>query len=162
MEERGNPAGPRQAPWERRRRRDRASPMRGEVLMCYGQPQASIYIGEKGAAPPLGFPTPRGVASPRWQRGGDQGGRGEGGAPIWALRPIWTRVSPLPLSLAPCPPCGGRTSPPRGWSPPTLGPHNLLGQVAPLGGPPEPLQWSRYNTGNPPNYSDDRMMTSHI
>ena len=37
--------------------------------MCYGQPQASIYIGEKGAAPPLGFPTPRGAASPRWDLG---------------------------------------------------------------------------------------------
>ena len=44
--------------------------------MCYGQPQASIYIGEKGAAPPLGFPTPRGGGQPPdgiWCGGQEEG-----------------------------------------------------------------------------------------
>ena len=66
VEERGNPAGLRQAPRERRRReRGRAAP-KGDFLVCVWQPKPQVYIGGKGAAPPLGFPTPRGVASPRW------------------------------------------------------------------------------------------------
>ena len=162
MEERGNPAGLRQAPWERRRRRGRAAPTRDQIA-CYGQPHASIYIGGKGAAPPLGFSHPLGAAaSPRWVLGCGQEGRGEGGAPIWALRPIWTRVCPLPLSLAPWALCGGAHQPTWGWFPPTLGPCSPLGLVAPLGGPPGPSRWSRYITDITRNFSGDQNRTSHI
>ena len=94
VEERGNPAGLRQAPRERRRRRGRAAP-RGEVLMCYGQPHASIYIGENRAAPPLGFPPPQGVRPAldgTW--GGGQEGR-EG------RRPLGGPQGPSGLGFAP-------------------------------------------------------------
>ena len=128
-----------------------------------GQPYASLFIGGEGAAPPSRVSHPQGVrpALDGKGGGGQEGERGE--APTrWALRPIWTRVCPLPLSLAPWTPCGGRTSPPRGWSPPTLGPRNLLGQVAPLGGPPGPSRWSRYVTDKTRNFSGDQNRTSHI
>ena len=163
VEERGNPAGLRQAPRERRRReRGRAAPKerRSHVL---GSPKPQLYIGERGGCAPFRVSHPQGVrpALDGKGGGGQEGERGE--APTrWALRPIWTRVCPLPLSLAPWTPCGGRTSPPRGWSPPTLGPRNLLGQVAPLGGPPGPSRWSRYNTDIARNFSGDQNRTSHI
>ena len=162
MEERGYPAGLRQAPQKRRKKRRRAAPTRDRIA-CYGQPYASLFIGEREeGAPPSRVPTPRWAAALDGKGGGGQEGRGEGGAPIWALRPIWTRVCPLPLSLAPWTPCGGRPSPPRGWSPPTRGPRTLLGQVAPLGGPPGPSRWSRYVTDKPRNSSGDQNRTSHI
>ena len=64
MEERGNPAGLRQAPWEKRRReRGRAAPTRDQIA-CYGQPLGLIYIGEgEEGAPPLGFPPLGGAAA---------------------------------------------------------------------------------------------------
>ena len=43
VEERGNPAGLRQAPRERRRRRGRAAPIEGEVLISW-QPHNLKYI----------------------------------------------------------------------------------------------------------------------
>src|SRR3954471_3791400 len=64
-------------------------------------------------------------------------GRGQGGAPVWALGPICPRVCPLLLSLAPWA-LGGAHKPTWGWSPPTLGPCSPPGLVAPLGGPPDP------------------------
>ena len=78
------------------------------VLVCMAAPKPQVYIGEReGAAPPLGFP-PQGVrpALDGTWGGGQEGERVE--APTrWALRPIWTRVCPLPLSHAPGPWWGG-------------------------------------------------------
>ena len=67
----------------------------------------TIYRG-RGAAPPSRVSHPQGVrpALDGKGGGGQEGERGE--APTrWALRPIWTRVCPLPLSLAPWPLVGG-------------------------------------------------------
>ena len=57
--------------------------------MCYGQPQASIYIGEKGGCAPFRVSHPLGAAaSPRSHLGGrPRGERGnlppkQGGAPL--------------------------------------------------------------------------------
>ena len=60
-----------------------------EVKTCYVQPQTShIYRGKGGLRPPLGFPTPRGAASPRSHLGGRPRGR-EGEAHHYVgLRPI--------------------------------------------------------------------------
>ena len=96
VEERGNPAGLRQTPWEKRRReRGRAAPTRDQIA-CYGQPYASLFIGEgEGAAPPLGS-LPRGGGSPQMPSGGGQKGeRGEAHLGC-ALGPICPRVCPLP------------------------------------------------------------------
>ena len=61
VEERGNPAGLRQAPWERRRReRGRAAPTRDQIA-CYGQPDASIYIGGGEGCAPFRVSHPQGV-----------------------------------------------------------------------------------------------------
>src|SRR3954464_13203740 len=55
MEERGNPAGLRQAPQERRKKRRRAAPTRDRITCVFGQPlRPHIYRGREGAAPPLG------------------------------------------------------------------------------------------------------------
>ena len=70
--------------------------------VSHGQPYASLFIGGEGAAPPSRVSHPQGVrpALDGKGGGGQEGERGE--APTrWALRPIWTRVCPLPLSLAP-------------------------------------------------------------
>ena len=57
MEERGNPAGLRQAPRDMRRKRGRAAPTGRDRITCYVQPQALLYIGKREeGAPPLGFP----------------------------------------------------------------------------------------------------------
>ena len=91
MEERGNPAGLRQAPRERRRKkRGRAAP-KGDVLMSVWQPKPQVYIGGKGAAPPLRVSTPkrrRPALDPI--KGGGQGEERERRPTRWALRPIWT------------------------------------------------------------------------
>ena len=65
MEERGNPAGLRQAPRERRRReRGRAAPRERDVLVCMAAPKPPLYIGEgEGLRPHLGFP-PKGCGQP--------------------------------------------------------------------------------------------------
>ena len=61
VEERGNPAGLRQAPWEKRRReRGRAAPTRDQI-MCYGQPLGLIYIGEREGCAPFRVSHPQGV-----------------------------------------------------------------------------------------------------
>ena len=113
VEERGNPAGLRQAPWERRNReRGRAAPTRDQIA-CYGQPHASIYIGEGEGCAPFRVSHPKGRRpASRWhlmQR--PEGERGEAQG-AWALGPICPRVCPLPLFPAPWAPCGGCTSPP--------------------------------------------------
>ena len=47
---------------------------------------------------------------------------------------------------------GGRTSPPGAGSPPHFSPWGPPGWVAPPGGPPGPIRWSRYNTGDPESF----------
>ena len=105
----------------------------GEVeTLVYGSPRtSSIYRGEGGGAPPLGFP-PQGVRQPQthlgWRPRGERGNlppKQGGGAP-----------SPNPRRLGPL--WGGVHQPTWGWSPPTLGPCSPPGLVAPLGGPPGP------------------------
>ena len=60
VEERGNPAGLRQAPWEKRRReRGRAAPTRDQIA-CYGQPLGLIYIGEGEGCAPFRVSHPKG------------------------------------------------------------------------------------------------------
>ena len=88
VEERGNPAGLRQAPWEKRRReRGRAAPTRDQI-MCYGQPLGLIYIGEgEEGAPPLGFPPLGGAAALDGKQGAAKRGEREA-PPRVGLRPI--------------------------------------------------------------------------
>ena len=82
VEERGNPAGLRQAPWEKRRReRGRAAPTRDQIA-CYGQPYASLFIGEREeGAPPSRVPPLGGAAALDGKGGGGQEGR-EGRRPL--------------------------------------------------------------------------------
>ena len=147
VEERGTPAGLRQAPRERRRERGRAAPGRGETHVLAAPKPSSIYRGEGGGVPPLGF-RPQGVRQPQIpSRVAAQGGRGgnlppkQGGAPP-------------PQTLGALGPCGGGGAhqPTWGWSPPTLGPCSPPGPVAPLGGPPGPSRWSRYVTDKTRNF----------
>ena len=64
VEERGNPAGLRQAPRERRRReRGRAAPKERRSHVSWAAQTSTIYRGE-GAAPPSRVPTPRGGDQP--------------------------------------------------------------------------------------------------
>ena len=137
VEERGNPAGLRQAPRERRRKRGRAAPTR-EELHVLGCPFAStIYRGRGRAVPSPRVPS-LGVAAapiPIWG-GGQVGGRGRR-TRHGPLGPICPRVCPL-FSLGAWALVGRRPSPPRGWSLLTLGPCMPPGPVAPLGGPPDP------------------------
>ena len=129
----------------------------GEVKLVCWQPQnPQIYIGEReGGVPPLGFP-PQGVRLPPIPsrvvaKGGKRGNLPpkQGGAPP-------------PQTLGALGPCGGAHQPTWGWSPPTLGPCSPPGLVAPLGGPPGPSRWSRYNTDIARNFSGDQNKTSHI
>ena len=160
MEEPGSPAGLRQAPRERRSKRGRAAP-RGRDSHVLGSPHtSSIYRGRGGAAPPPRFP-PLGVAaSPRSHLGGRPRGERGGRTTRWALGPSEPRVSPFPPSMRLGPLCGRRTSPPRGWSLPTLGPRNPLGPVAPPGGPSGPSRWSRYVTEKPELFPEPEQQLS--
>ena len=163
VEERGTPAGLRQAPQEMRRERGRAAPRRRGTRVCWAAQTSSIYRGRGGAAPPPRFPPLEVAASPRSHLGGGQGGERGGRTTRWALGPSEPRVCPLPLSLAPWALVGGGAHQPTwGWSPPTLGPCSPSGLVAPLGGPPGPSRWSRYVTDKPRNFSGDQNRTSHI
>ena len=116
---------------------------------------STIYRGEGGVAPPLGFP-PQGVRQPQNpSRVAAKGGEGETCPP--------SKVeAPPPQTLGALGPGGGAHQPTWGWSPPTLGPCYPLGPVAPLGGPPGPSQWSRYVTDSTRNFSGDQNRTSHI
>ena len=161
MEERGSPAGLRQAPRERRSKRGRAAPIEGETHML-GSPQASsIYRGRGGGCAPSRVPSPGVAAAPRWHLVRPEGGEG-GRAPRVGLRahlPYGLPPSPTSLRLGPC---GGAHQPTWVWSPPTLGPCSPPGLVAPLGGPPGPSRWSRYITDKTRNFSGDQNKTSHI
>ena len=101
MEERGSPAGLRQAPRKRRSMRGRAAP-RGRSSRVLGCSKTSnIYRGGRGLRPHLGFP-PQGVRPAldgAWG-GGQEGERGEARLG-WALGPICPRVCPLPHFPAP-------------------------------------------------------------
>ena len=107
VEERGNPAGLRQAPWERRRRRGRAAPTRDQIV-CYGQPLGLIYIGEGEGCAPFRVSHPQGVrpALDGTWGGGQEGERGEARLG-WALGPICPRVCPLPHFPCALGPVGG-------------------------------------------------------
>ena len=62
--------------------------------MCLAAPKPQVYIGGKGAASPLGFPTPRGAASPRSHLGGRP--RGE------ECLPSQVEASPFRVFPFPC------------------------------------------------------------
>ena len=128
MEERGNPAGLRQALQETRRERGRATP-RGRCSHVYGSPKPPLYIGERERGGALGFPLggrrPGQMGSPLWvtwppsQEVGTLDGApqtpghmgiGEGGA-----QPLSGLVCPLPLvHEAPPPTLVGATESPFG------------------------------------------------
>ena len=61
VEERGNPAGLRQAPRDMRRKRGRAAPTGRDQITCYGQPLDLIYIGEREGCAPFRVSHPQGV-----------------------------------------------------------------------------------------------------
>ena len=104
-------------------------------------PPSPLYIG------------PWGCASPgRWdlQGGGGWRPRGEGVAlPPKARGKLPPRV-PTPRRMGVGQ--GGRTSPLWAGSPPHFSPWGPPGWVAPPGGPPGPIRWSRYNTGDPETF----------
>ena len=157
VEERGNPAGLRQAPQETRRERGRAAPRR-RLNRVSSSPKPQVYIGlREGAAPPLGFP-PQGVRQPQTHLGWrPRGGEGETCPPSQVEAPPPQTLGALGLGGG-----GGAHQPTWGWSPPTLGPCSPPGMVAPLSGPPGPSRWSRYVTDNTRNFSGDQNGTSHI
>ena len=163
MEERGNPAGLRQAPRERRRReRGRAAPKRRRSHVL-GSPKPQIYIGEgEGCAPHLGFP-PQGVRPAldgAW--GAAKGGRS-------ASQVKW-RPSPLgfPLSHAHGPWGGWCPWPIKARAPP-YSPCYCIGRGGTISGPPDPsgilrnlLEASRYNTEKTRTFPGTRTTTFHI
>jgi hypothetical protein len=111
----------------------------GKGFVCLAAPKPStIYRRRRreGAAPRV--PTLGLAAALDGPRGGGQERERGGRSPRWALGPICSRVCPPPPLCCALGPCGGRTSPPRGWFPSTCGPCSLLGLVAPLGGPRNP------------------------
>ena len=160
-EECGTPAGLCQALRETRRERGRAAPWERETHVLGSPKTSTIYRGRGGDAPPPRVPSLGVAAAPRSHLGGGQGG--ERGAHLgWALGPICPRVCPLSLLEAPWALVGGRTSPPGAGPLPHLAHAAFRGWVAPPGGPPGPLRWSRYNTDNPETCPDARNRTSHI
>ena len=131
VEERGTPAGLRQALRETRRERGRAAPT-GEELRVLGCPFAStIYRGRGRAAPPPRVPTPRGAAAPNPSRVAAKGGEGK-------LAPQVRWVRPLPQTLGALGPCGGRTSPPGAGPLPHLAHAALWGRWPHLVDPRDP------------------------
>ena len=111
VEERGTPAGLRQALQETRRERGRAAP-RGRLSRVSNSPKTShIYRGKGGLRPPLGFPSPRVRPALDPSRGGGQRGREWEAHHYWALGPNCIRVCPPTLLEAPWDLVGGRTSP---------------------------------------------------
>src|SRR4051812_47686433 len=88
-------------------------------------------------------------------------GRGEGGAPVWALGPICPRVCPLLLSLAPWALVGGAPAH-LGLVPSHTWPMQPSGACGPTWWTPEHLRWSRYTTGDAQNTSGGQNHTSYI
>ena len=116
--------------------------------MCWAAPNtSSIYRGRGGAAPPLGFPTPRGAASPRSHLGGRP--RGE------ECLPSQVEASPFRVFPFPCAWALG------GWCPwpikaraPPYSSCYCIGRGGTISRPPDPsgilrnlLEASRYNSG---------------
>ena len=74
--------------------------------------------------------------------------------PLLGLSPFSYILAHGPLGAGALGPCRPRRTPYSPCGPP--------GQVAPRGGPPEPLRWSRYNTDDPETCPDGRNRTSYI
>ena len=134
----------------------------GEVLMCLAAPKPQVYIGEKGAAPPLGFPTPRGAANPRSHLGGRP--RGEECLPSQVEASPF-RVFPLPCAWA----LGGWCPWPIKARAPPYSPCCCIGRGGTFSGPPDPSgilrnlpEASRYNTGKNRTFPGTRTTTFHI
>ena len=152
MEERGNPAGLRQAPRERRStwERGRAAPELGVRLPSH--PSTIYRWGEKGASPP------------RSHLGLGQRPRGE--------ECLSSQVEALPLRVSPLP-CAWALG---GWCPwpikarvPPYSPCCCIGRGGTFSGPPDPSEIlrnlpeaSRYNTGKNRTFPGTRTTTFHI
>ena len=103
-------------------------------LKVWLPPPSPLYIG------PLGGADPR-----RWDLLGGRGAaKGEACPPRQVEAPPTLGFPTLGAGG----PRGGRTSPLWAGSPPHFGPWGPPGWVAPPGGPPGPIRWSRYNTGD--------------
>ena len=150
MEERGNPAGLRQAPRERRRTWERGEGCTRTLVWLPSHPP-HIYRGkgEGGEAQPWPFLQGRvrlgGVPPPQ--------GTSEVPSPFRTL-PFLILWRMGLLGLVPLAHTGQGAQPYSPCGPP--------GQVAPPGGPPGPFRWSRYNTGDPETCPDGRNSTSYI
>ena len=162
MEERGSPAGLRQAPRERRRRRGRAAPRGRSNRALWAAPCLNIYRGEGGCAP-FRVSHPLGAAASLQMASGAAAKRGGGVHPPQGTSEVPSpfRTLPFPYLLAHGPLGAGALGPYRPRRTP-YSPCGPPGQVAPPGGPPGPFRWSRYNTDNPETCPDARNRTSHI
>ena len=142
MEERGNPAGLRQAPRDMRRKRGRAAPTGRGTRVYWAAQTSTIYRGKGGAAPPPRFPPLGAAASPR----SHLGGRPMGGEGKLAPQARWGAPSPNPRRLGPL---WGANQPIVGWCAPLGPPHaprvgnprvggrpTWFGGTPPLGRPP--------------------------
>ena len=119
---------------------------RCQMSGCGCSPTPSLYRDPRGRQPRR-WDLPRGAAA----KGGGVPPKASGGAPSPRVPNPRRRGGPR-----------GAHQPTRGWFPRHFSPWGPPGQVDPPGGPPEPLRWSRSNTGIPANIFGDRMMTSHI
>ena len=153
MEERGNPAGLRQAPTGEEEVSREGGRRQGLRYGCPPSPPLYIGAGERGEAQPCPLLQERGAA----KRGGEESILPK--APRRCLPPLG--LSPFSYILAHGPlgagalgPCRPRRTPYSPCGPP--------GQVAPPGGPPGPFRWSRYNTDDPETCPDGRNRTSYI
>ena len=152
MEERGNPAGLRQAPTGEEEVSREGGRRQGLRYGC--PPSPPLYIGarERGEAQPCPLLQERGAAE---EGGGVHPPQGTSEVPS----PF--RTLPSFLSLAHGPLGAGALGPYRPRRTP-YSPRGPPGLVDPLGGPPDPFRHSRYNTDNARNFSGDQNKTSHI
>ena len=152
MEERGNPAGLRQAPTGEEEVSREGGRRQGLRYGCPPSPPLYIGAGERGEAQPCPLLQGRGAAK---EGGGVHPPQGTSEVPS----PFRTLPSPSflahgPLGAGALGPCRPRRTPYSPCGPP--------GQVAPPGGPPGPFRWSRYNTDDPETCPDGRNRTSYI
>ena len=96
VDERGNPAGLRQAPWEKRRRERGRAALTRDQIACYGQPLGLIYIGEGEGCAPFRVSHPKGAAASLQMASGAAAKRGGGVHP-----PQGTSEVPSPLRTLP-------------------------------------------------------------
>ena len=152
MEERGNPAGLRQAPTgEEEVSREGG---RRQGLRCGCPPSPPLYIGAGERGRRSLAPSSKEGVRPR-------GGGGVHPPQGTSEVPSPFRTLPSFLSLAHGPLGAGALGPYRPRRTP-YSPCGPPGQVAPPGGPPGPFRWSRYNTDNPRNFPGGRNWTSYI